>query len=79
MLCGKLPMSSLVHKEYSVLTVVQYKPSRTRLHSSASISVQVGIMLVGLSSVLSGEGSSTHEISPQKMLLGMALIVMSQV
>ena len=49
------------------------------LHPSASISVQIGIMLVGLSSVLSGEGSSTHQISPQKMLLGMALIVMSQV
>lgn len=52
------------------------------LHASASnvhTCVQVGIMLVGLSSVLSGEGSSTHEISPQKMLLGMALIVMSQV
>ena len=41
--------------------------------------MQLGITLVGLSSVLSGEGSSTHAVSPQKMLLGMALIVLSQV
>ena len=57
----------------------RYKALKVCWHSSASISVQVGIMLVGLSSVLSGEGSSIHAVSPQKMLLGMALIVMSQV
>ena len=42
-------------------------------------SLQIGITLVGTSSLLGGEGSSTHEISPQKMLLGMGLIVASQV
>lgn len=41
--------------------------------------LQIGITLVGTSSLLGGEGSSTHEISPQKMLLGMGLIVASQV
>lgn len=41
--------------------------------------LQVGIALVGTSSLLGGEGSATHEISPQKMLLGMGLIIASQV
>jgi len=34
---------------------------------------------VGMSSVLSGEGSSTHKVSTEDMLLGMGLIVASQV
>jgi hypothetical protein len=41
--------------------------------------VQAGICMVGMSSVLSGEGSSTHKVSTEEMLLGMGLIVMSQV
>ena len=41
--------------------------------------MQAGITLVGSSSLLSGEGSSTHTVSPQKMLLGMGLIIASQV
>ena len=41
--------------------------------------LQAGITLVGTSSLLGGEGSSTHEISPQKMILGMGLIIASQV
>jgi hypothetical protein len=41
--------------------------------------VQVGISFVGLSSVLSGEGSSTHKVSTEEMLMGMGLIVASQV
>ncbi len=39
----------------------------------------MGITLVGLSSVLSGEGSQTHVVSVPQMLLGMGLIVASQV
>lgn len=39
---------------------------------------QVGICLVGLASVLSGEGSQTHAVSTGDMLLGMGLIVASQ-
>ena len=47
--------------------------------SRQACALQIGITLVGTSSLLGGEGSSTHEISPQKMLLGMGLIVASQV
>ena len=43
------------------------------------IIMQVGIALVGMSSLLSGEGSAQVEVSPEKMLLGMGLIVASQV
>jgi hypothetical protein len=39
----------------------------------------VGIALVGMSSIFSGEGSSTHPVSTQQMLAGMGLIVLSQV
>ena len=39
---------------------------------------QMGITLVGLSSVLSGEGSQTHLVSVPQMLLGMGLIIASQ-
>ena len=41
--------------------------------------VQVGIALVGMSSLLSGEGSAQVAVSPEQMLLGMGLIVASQV
>ena len=42
-------------------------------------SLQVGISLVGTSSILSGEGSRTHVVSTQQMLMGMGLIITSQV
>ena len=38
----------------------------------------MGICMVGLASVLSGEGSPTHAVSTGDMLLGMGLIVASQ-
>ncbi|CAK0787430.1 hypothetical protein CVIRNUC_010650 [Coccomyxa viridis] len=38
----------------------------------------IGIALVGMSSLLGGEGSAQVEVSPSKMLLGMGLIVASQ-
>jgi hypothetical protein len=41
--------------------------------------LQVGITLVGISSVLSGEGSQTHHVETWEMLMGMGLIVASQV
>ena len=40
--------------------------------------LQVGIGMVGCSSLLSGEGSSTHPVSTEQMLMGMGLIVASQ-
>jgi hypothetical protein len=39
----------------------------------------VGISLVGMSSLLSGQGSAQVEVTPEQMLLGMGLIVASQV
>ncbi|KAL3147971.1 hypothetical protein ABBQ38_014266 [Trebouxia sp. C0009 RCD-2024] len=52
--------------------------SLNRFHLLGILCCVIGITLVGTSSLLGGEGSSTHDISPQKMLLGMGLIVASQ-
>ena len=41
--------------------------------------LQVGITLVGMSSLLSGEGSAQVVVSQAEMLLGMGLIISSQV
>ncbi|KIZ00286.1 hypothetical protein MNEG_7674 [Monoraphidium neglectum] len=38
----------------------------------------IGIGLVGMSSVLGGEGSSTHQVSTPQMLFGIGLIILSQ-
>ena len=46
--------------------------------SSLLLNEQVGIALVGMSSLLSREGG-TQDVSAKQMALGMALIVMSQV
>lgn len=49
-----------------------------RYHAGGIVCCVVGITLVGTSSILSGEGSSTHEVTTQEMLLGMGLIITSQ-
>lgn len=41
--------------------------------------MQVGICGVGISSVLSGQGSASADVTQSQILLGMALIVCSQV
>ncbi|KAK9812950.1 hypothetical protein WJX72_006245 [[Myrmecia] bisecta] len=38
----------------------------------------MGICLVGMSSMLAGEGSSTHDVPPTAILMGMLLIIASQ-
>ena len=43
------------------------------------IGPQVGICAVGISSVLSGQGSASAEVTQSQIMLGMALIVCSQV
>lgn len=48
------------------------------LHVSV-FGVQAGICAVGISSVLSGQGSASAETTQAQILLGMALIVCSQV
>ena len=40
---------------------------------------KVGIGLVGVSSILAGEGSQTVKVSTADMIMGMGLIVASQV
>lgn len=40
---------------------------------------QLGIALVGTSSIMSGEGSATHHVTSEEMLMGMGLIIASQV
>ena len=45
----------------------------------AGVSLQAGICAVGISSVLSGQGSASAEVTHSQILLGMALIVCSQV
>lgn len=47
--------------------------------SCECVLLQMGISLVGMSSLLSGEGSSTRAVSQWEMLVGMALIIASQV
>ncbi len=44
----------------------------------SSDTMQVGITLVGSSSLLSGEGSQTLPVTQEQMLIGMALIIISQ-
>ena len=63
------------------LQALQRSADKTLQHARCSLPawLQVGIALVGTSSLLSGEGSSTHPVTPQQMLAGMALIVASQV
>ena len=47
--------------------------------TSGVIDMQVGICGVGISSVLSGQGSASADITQSQIMLGMALIVCSQV
>ncbi|KAG2447436.1 hypothetical protein HYH02_007761 [Chlamydomonas schloesseri] len=49
-----------------------------RFHAMGIVCCVVGITLVGTSSILSGEGSSTHTVTTDQMLLGMGLIITSQ-
>ncbi|PNW72536.1 hypothetical protein CHLRE_16g689423v5 [Chlamydomonas reinhardtii] len=49
-----------------------------RFHAMGIVCCVVGISLVGTSSILSGEGSRTHVVSTQQMLMGMGLIITSQ-
>lgn len=44
-----------------------------------TILLQVGIAMVGISSLQSGSSSASHPVSEWQMLAGMALIVASQV
>ncbi|GAB4819565.1 hypothetical protein N2152v2_006611 [Parachlorella kessleri] len=62
----------------ALFTVVFLKRSLNRFHLMGIGCCVLGITLVGAASLLSGEGSSTHEVSQSQMLLGMFLIIASQ-
>lgn len=49
-----------------------------KFHYLGILCCVAGISMVGISSLKSGEGSSTHPVSTESMLMGMGLIIMSQ-
>eukprot|EP00775_Hariotina_reticulata_P005859 gene5859-6100_t len=62
----------------ALFAVLFLKRHLNKFHYLGILCCAIGISLVGMSSVLSGEGSSTHKVSTEEMLMGMGLIVMSQ-
>ena len=54
------------------------KRKLNKYHLLGLLCCLLGITLVGSSSLLSGEGSSTQVISQEQMLMGMGLIIISQ-
>ncbi|WIA30810.1 hypothetical protein OEZ86_000868 [Tetradesmus obliquus] len=62
----------------ALFAVLFLKRHLNRFHYMGIGCCAAGICMVGMSSVLSGEGSSTHAVSTEEMLLGMGLIVASQ-
>jgi drug/metabolite transporter (DMT)-like permease len=62
----------------ALFAVVFLKRSLNKYHYRGIACCLSGIMLVGASSLLSGEGSASHAVDPAQILFGMALIVASQ-
>lgn len=62
----------------AVFAVAFLRRRLNRRHYEGIAACAVGIACVGASSVLGGEGSSTHPVSTSQMLIGMGLIVLSQ-
>lgn len=62
----------------ALFAVFFLKRSLNKFHYRGIGCCIAGITLVGVSSLLSGEGSASHEISPGRILFGMTLIVLSQ-
>lgn len=54
------------------------KRKLNRHHMIGLLCCLVGVMMVGTSSLLSGEGSATQVISQEQMMVGISLIVISQ-
>lgn len=64
---------------FAALFAIAFLGRTLNRHHYAGIACCVaGIGLVGASSLLGGEGSSTHPVSTRQMLQGMGLIVLSQ-
>jgi len=62
----------------ALFAVVFLKRSLNKYHYSGIACCITGIMLVGTSSLMSGEGSATHAVDPAQILFGMTLVVASQ-
>lgn len=62
----------------ALFAVVFLRRSLNRYHYGGIACCVVGICLVGVSSMLSGEGSASHPVSQRAMLTGMGLIIASQ-
>ncbi|GBF91089.1 hypothetical protein Rsub_04758 [Raphidocelis subcapitata] len=62
----------------AVFAVTFLHRALNRFHLMGISCCVAGIGLVGMSSIFSGEGSSTHPVSTDQMLMGMGLIVASQ-
>jgi len=62
----------------ALFALVFLKRHLNKFHGLGILCCVVGIGMVGCSSLLSGEGSSTHPVSTEQMLMGMGLIVASQ-
>lgn len=74
--CTGPPTDGIQDTLYAVMHIFKRMRLSERMRH---VTAQVGIALVGMSSLLSGEGSAQVDVSPGKMLLGMGLIVASQV
>eukprot|EP00892_Ulva_mutabilis_P009770 jgi/Ulvmu1/7165/UM034_0073.1 len=62
----------------AVLAITCLNRTLNRMHFLGILACIGGIVLVGLSSVLSGEGGSQIQVTPTQVAIGMALIVLSQ-
>ncbi|PSC76686.1 Solute carrier family 35 member F6 [Micractinium conductrix] len=62
----------------ALFAVLFLRRTLNRYHYGGIGCCVVGIALVGVSSMLSGEGSASHPVSQRSMLIGMGLIILSQ-
>ncbi|KAL4425802.1 hypothetical protein ABPG75_009818 [Micractinium tetrahymenae] len=62
----------------ALFAVIFLRRSLNRYHYAGIGCCVLGIALVGTSSMLSGEGSASHTVSQEAMLMGMGLIIASQ-
>lgn len=62
----------------AVFAVTFLKRHLNKFHYLGILCCMAGISMVGMASVLSGEGSATQVVTTEQMLTGMALIIISQ-
>jgi len=62
----------------ALFAVVFLKRSLNKWHYGGIACCIAGITMVGVSSLMAGEGSASHEVSTEQILFGMTLIVLSQ-